>query len=124
MIRRTLLAFTILMVSLGCTQRSPDAVIESAVAEAQAGRLDAFLAHFEPATRQRLALYWAVSSHYGYLDEKTLPSLGDLTVESVAINGDRATAAVRDSHRSGTLELTLVDGQWLIALPLPEEVAP
>ena len=117
MTRSSLLIF-MLMTALGdCGPRSPEATVRSAIAEAQAGRTEAFLDHFEPVTRARLALYRAVSAHYGYIEDETFSRLSDLTFEGTAVNGTQATVAVRHLERQGTLSLVLIDDQWRITLP-------
>jgi hypothetical protein len=119
--------FSILLTLLcltSCGPRSPEATIHSAIAEAQAGRVEAFLDHFEPATRARLALYRAVSTHYGYIEDETFSRLSDLTIEGTEIAGEEATVFVNQEGRQGSLTLVLVDGQWRIKLPRIAEATP
>jgi hypothetical protein len=119
-----LLLAMVLLGSFSCSSRSPEETVASAIAEAQAGRLEAFLSHFEPESRQRLALFWAVSTHYGYLEPETLSRLGDLAVEGIEVSQDLALVTVRDSRHQGTLTLHRIEGEWKIALPRGSEVAP
>lgn len=119
-----LCAAALLSCLVACGPRSPEATVRSAIAEAQAGRTEAFLDHFEPATRARLALYRAVSTHYGYIEDETFTRLSDLTVEATEVDGTRATVNVRHDEHHGTLELVLIDDQWRILLPLVAEATP
>jgi hypothetical protein len=124
-VRRWLPALlTLLTCSVACGPRSPEATVQSAIAEAQAGRTEAFLDHFEPATRARLALYRAVSTHYGYIEDETFSRLSDMTIEGTEVSGDEATVSVSQEGRHGALTLVLVDGQWRIKLPRIAEATP
>ncbi len=123
--RRSFPALLALLTCLAaCGPRSPEATVKSAIAEAQAGRTDAFLDHFEPSTRARLALYRAVSTHYGYIEDETFSRLSDLTIDGTEVNDEEATVAVSSAGRQGTLTLVLVDGQWRIKLPRIAEGTP
>ncbi len=122
---RWLPAAVVLVVCLtGCGPRSPEATVRSAIAEAQAGRTEAFLDHFEPATRARLALYRAVSTHYGYIEDETFSMISDMTIEGAEVEGESATVTVSHEGRQGTLNLVLVEGEWRIALPRIAEATP
>lgn len=122
--RCSCLAIVLLSALSACGPRSPEATVRSAIAEAQAGRTEAFLDHFDPATRARLALYRAVSEHYGYIEDETFSMLSDLTFEGTEVNGTEATVSVRHHERQGTLSLVLIDDQWRIALPRHIEATP
>ena len=48
------------------------------------------------------------------LAEKQKPT--DATVESVSVNGDKATAKVKSKGKSGDTKFAKVDGEWKISL--------
>jgi hypothetical protein len=101
----------------GCARESsPEQTLLSAMDAAHNGDLPLFLSHFEPVSRQRLGLFWTLSTHYGYLRERALEFLEDLAIEESRIHGDRAQVMVKDSKGTGALCLVRVDGQWLIDL--------
>jgi hypothetical protein len=118
------LLIVLLVVAAGCGGRSPADAVRSAVSEAQAGRHEAFLDHFEPASRSRLGLFWAVSEHYGYVDSETLRRVADLEIREEQVDGDHATVTVFDGEREGPLHLTRIDGSWKILLPPVTEATP
>ena len=83
---------------------------------ARDGDLERFLSHFESRSARRLALYWSLSSHYGYLRERALEFLEDLAVVQTHLHGDNATVVVKDSRKDGVICLTKEENRWLINL--------
>ena len=112
-----LLAFLTVAGATGCRRAvSPEQVVETAVQEAQAGHLEAFLDQFDRESRVRLGMFWALSTHYGYLRTYSLQHISTLRVTASRQEGERAEVDVTDGDREGTLFLNKEDGEWKIDL--------
>ena len=95
---------------------APDQVVQTAVQEAQAGHLEGFLDQFDRESRVRLGMFWALSTHYGYLRGYSLQHISTLRVTATREEGEEAEVDVTDGDREGTLFLIKEDGEWKINL--------
>ena len=107
----------LLLVLAGCEgAATPGNAVRSAIAAAQDGRRESFLAHFEERSASYLGMFWSVSQRYGYLEDGDLQYLGSLTVEETTAKGERAGVRVTDGDKTGTLCLKMDRGRWRIDL--------
>jgi len=107
----------LLLLAASCSEMAePHAPVTAAVERARMGDLDGFADCFTPESASLIAMFWSVSTRYGYLDEDSLRYLADAEITGTEPFGDRARIDIRTGERDGSLCVVRTESGWRVDL--------